>query len=58
MKKSDERKLKQLNERQSFIIRNYCNAVGCRDCPLNRKPDDCESINLQDKILEIEFKYL
>jgi hypothetical protein len=54
----DERQLKKLNEEQTHIIRNYCNAIGCRDCPLNRKPDQCRSMELQDKILELEFKWL
>ena len=58
MNESDKRKLKQMNDRQSSIIRNYCNAIGCKDCKLNRDPDDCESIELQGKILDLEFKDL
>lgn len=59
MTDADESKLKQLNARQTSIIHNYCNTIGCKDCPLNRKPDaECESIELQGQILDIEFKYL
>jgi hypothetical protein len=56
MNDSDKRKLERLNEQQRYIIKNYCDAIGCRDCPLNRKPDDCDSIILQNQIMEIEFK--
>lgn len=56
--RADKRKLKQMNDRQTHIVNNYCNTIGCKDCPLNRKPDDCESIELQGKILDLEFKDL
>ena len=57
-KEYDERKLEKLNQQQTYIIRNYCNTIGCKDCPLNRKPDPCDSEILQDQIMELEFKWL
>jgi len=57
-KENNDRKLSKLNEEQTYIILNYCNAIGCKDCPLNRKPDPCDSAVLQDQIMELEFKYL
>jgi len=55
---SEQRRLKQLNDRQTSVIINYCNTIGCKDCPLNRKPDPCESNILQDEIMDLEFKEL
>ena len=56
MEESKILELKNLNDRQTYIIITYCNAVGCRDCPLNRDPDDCESIELQGKIFDLEYE--
>ena len=50
-----ERELKKLNDRQSYLIRVYCDAVGCKDCPENRKSDDCESVELVGKTLDLEL---
>ena len=57
-KEYDDRKLNNLNQEQTYIIKNYCNAIGCKECPLNRSPDPCDSSILQSQIMELEFKYL
>jgi len=58
MRERDDATLEELERQHTHVIRNFCNAIGCKECPLNRKPDPCDSIILQDKIMKLEFKYL
>ena len=44
-----ERKLERLNQQQTYIIRNYCNTIGCKERPLNRSPDPMEDWKLTEE---------
>lgn len=46
--------IKDLENRLTNVIKNYCNAIGCRDCPL-KWDEGCSATELQDKIYELEF---
>lgn len=47
--------LEQLHERQRQIIIGTCNTIGCKDCHLKWE-DGCASSELQNQIMDIEFK--
>ncbi|MCP9290026.1 hypothetical protein [Gracilimonas sediminicola] len=52
--------LQLLHDRQRSVIQNFCNSIGCKDCPHQRfdehgKHDGCISTDLQDKIMKLEF---
>ena len=47
---------KQLIDRQGYIIRSYCNSIGCKDCPLERENGDCECTDIDSELLEMEIK--
>lgn len=54
-----KKQVKRLSARQNVIITNYCNKIGCKKCPLavydEEGKRDCESMQLQDQIIELEF---
>lgn len=52
----EEAHLDFLIRRQGFIIKNYCNTIGCKDCPLQRDDGGCESTDLNSNIREMELK--
>jgi hypothetical protein len=48
-------KLDTLHRKQLYIIRNYCDLIGCKNCP-KKSDTDCESIRLQTEIMKLEFE--
>lgn len=53
--------IEDLNERLSRIITGTCNCIGCEDCDLKwyeNAKEMCSAIELQNKILDLEFKDL
>jgi hypothetical protein len=51
-----EEKLKDLQRRIKHIINNYCNAIGCKDCPL-KWDESCSAIELQNEEMELEHNH-
>lgn len=47
-----------LEERLKKIIQTKCNIVGCINCDLKNGDDTCSATDLQNKIMDIEFKNL
>ncbi len=56
MTELDKIKLDKLNDLHRIVIKNYCDEIGCEDCPVKIDDDECESSKLQDLIMEIEFR--
>ena len=48
--------LEFLHKKHERIIRNYCNEIGCKDCPKKVEGEECEAQQLYEKILELESK--
>ena len=50
--------LEYLNRKLTLVITNYCNSIGCEECPLKeydeKDKEDCKALKLQRKILDIE----
>lgn len=46
--------IKDLENRLTSVINNYCNTIGCRECPL-KWDKGCSASELQSKIMELEF---
>ena len=50
-----ERRLKNIRDSQRSTIQNFCNAVGCKDCPLHidYETNQCTSTDLQGQEFEL-----
>jgi hypothetical protein len=56
-----EIELESVHNQQRNTIENYCNSIGCRDCPLSEPDGECHSTqlvereyNIQDKIQKLK----
>ncbi len=62
MDENKKKQVKRLSSRQSFVTHNYCNKMECGSCPLAEYDENnkrtCESMKLQDQIIELEFEDL
>lgn len=43
-------RIESLREQGRFVILNYCNEIGCKDCPFNRKEDGCRMTDIDREI--------
>lgn len=48
--------LEFLHKKHKRIVINYCNEIGCKDCPKKIEGGECEAEKLYEKILELENK--
>lgn len=51
-------KLENLISDHRSVIHNFCNTIGCKNCPLhiNFETNHCRSTELQDEITNIEME--
>lgn len=46
--------LESVRQQQKNTIQNYCNSIGCKNCPLQEPDGNCHSTQLQDREYNLE----